>query len=245
MLFSAFFWKPWIFVFSKWAQAGWNYTHSYKPEFSTEHTGSYKSGLNILTISIPKRSPCHPAPRAVALLKSWVLSMAWPALQSSLKRKTGAGELNRGINTHHFSSSECSTLSNPAAPDGLIYCTKWIVFGYTLYSQMFLWFSPSLSLSFLCPVTSAFPLSDSDQFTDSAELSGWFVVAAVVLRDSGGSDKRAKQSPADGTHSGCRSTSTLKQRLTNSPLHGLMFLFPIWKKKNLSFKQLCRIYPGD
>lgn len=51
-----------------------------------------------------KSFPCHPTSRAVSLLKSPVLSMALPALQSSLKRKTGAGEPNRGISTHHFSA---------------------------------------------------------------------------------------------------------------------------------------------
>lgn len=51
-----------------------------------------------------KSSPFHPTPRAVSLLKSLVPSMAVPALQSSLKRKTGAWEPNRGINTHHFSA---------------------------------------------------------------------------------------------------------------------------------------------
>lgn len=51
-----------------------------------------------------KSSPRHPTARAVSLLKSPVLSMALPALQSSLKRKMGAGEPNRGISTHHFSA---------------------------------------------------------------------------------------------------------------------------------------------
>lgn len=47
----------------------------------------------------------------VSLLKSLALSMAFPALQSSLKRKTGAWESNRGINTHHFSSARNAQLS--------------------------------------------------------------------------------------------------------------------------------------
>lgn len=58
-----------------------------------------------------KSSPCHPTPWAVSLLKSLVLCMALPALQSSLKRKTGAWEPNRGINTHHFSSALNAPLS--------------------------------------------------------------------------------------------------------------------------------------
>lgn len=37
-------------------------------------------------------------------------------------------------------SSERSTLSNPPAPNGPIYCIDWIVFGCTLYFQMFLWY---------------------------------------------------------------------------------------------------------
>lgn len=41
--------------------------------------------------------------------------------------------------------SERSTLSNPPAPDGPIYCTKWIVFGCTLYFQMLLWYPLSFS----------------------------------------------------------------------------------------------------
>lgn len=87
--------------------------------------------------------PCHPTFRAVPLLKSLVLSMALPALQSSLKRKTGAQR------RHQHASVLCSvhsTFSNPAAPDGPIYCTKWIVFGCTLYSQIFIWYPFRLSL---------------------------------------------------------------------------------------------------
>lgn len=46
--------------------------------------------------------------------------------------------------------SERSTLSNPPAPDGPIYCTKWIVFSCTLYFQMFLWYP--LCFSMPCPL---------------------------------------------------------------------------------------------
>lgn len=52
-----------------------------------------------------KSVPCDWHPRATSLLKYPLLRMASTALQSSLKRKTGARESDRGINTHHFSSA--------------------------------------------------------------------------------------------------------------------------------------------
>lgn len=121
-----------------------------------------------------------------------------------IKEKDGS----RGAQQRHQHASllcsERSTFSNPPAPDGPIYCTKWIVFGCTLYFQIFFWYPLSFSLPH--------PLSvpGSVQLMESAELSGHFMDG--VLKGSAGSDESDTLCQADATHSSCK---TYK-------------LFPLW-----------------
>lgn len=121
-------------------------------------------------ISMANSFPCHPTFRAVPLLKSLVLRMALPALQSSLKRKTGAGEPNRGISTHQFSAlyTPLSAIHQPltdlfTAQSGLCLAAH-----YTLKSSF-----DTLSV-YPCPIL-CLPM-------ESAELSGQFMEDARLSR---------------------------------------------------------------
>lgn len=138
-----------------------------------------------------KSSPCHPPPRAVSLLKSLVLSMALPALQSSLKRKTGAGESNRGINTHHFSSPLNVPLSAIHQP---------LTDLFTAQSGLCLAAHYTSKCSFDTLSISLYPiLSGSDQLTETVELSGQFMAGVALLMGSVCSYGYATLCQTDGT----------------------------------------------
>lgn len=125
--------------------------------------------------------------------------------------------------------SKRSALSNPLAPDGPIYRTKWIVFGCKLCFQMFLWYPLSLS-----PSPSPLSLSGSDQLME-IELSGQFIAGVALLMGSAGSDEKATLCQADGTQSSCRGTHSKTQTYKLLPLWLDVFV-SLWKKKKVSFK---------
>lgn len=167
--------------------------------------------------------------------------MALPALQSSLKRKTGAWEPNRGIRTHQFSPALNTPLSaiHQALTD--LFTTQ---SGFCLAARYTSKCSfDTLSLS--PPALSLLSLSCSDQLMESAEMSGQFMAGVALLKGSAGSDETTTPCQADGTHSSCKSTSTPKQRLTNSPLFDWMFLFLCKKKKKEEKKSFLQAAPQD
>lgn len=104
--------------------------------------------------------------------------------------------------------TERYTLSNPPAPDGPIYCTKWIVFGCTIYLQMFLWYPPPPPR----PSSSPQSLSGFNQLMESAELFGQFMAGVALLKGWASSDESATPCQADGTHSNSK-TKTYNSRL--------------------------------
>lgn len=78
--------------------------------------------------------------------------------------------------------SECSTLSNPPAPDGLIYCTKWIVFWlHSILPNVPL--IPSLFLPAPAPLSLSLVLT---KLVETAELSDRFTAGVTLLKGSAG-----------------------------------------------------------
>ena len=153
-----------------------------------------------------KSFPCHPTPRAVSLLKSLVLSMALPALQSSLKRKTGAWDPNGGISTHHFSSALNATLSAIHQP---------LTDLFTAQSGLCLAAQYTSKCSFDTPPppsSSPQSLSGFNQLMESAELFGHFMAGVALLKGWASSDESTTPCQADGTHSNSK-TKTYNSRL--------------------------------
>lgn len=128
-----------------------------------------------------------------------------------IKEKDGS---RRAQQRHQHASllcSERSTFSNPPAPNGPIYCTTWIVFGCTLYFQIFIWYP----LSFLLP--HRLSACGSVQLTESPELSGHFMAAIEQLR--------AQLAQMKVTHYAKLIWHTPAVRLANFSLFDFMFLF--------------------
>lgn len=136
--------------------------------------------------------------------------------------------------------TERYTLSNPPAPDGPIYCTKWIVFGCTIYLQMFLWYPPPPPR----PSSSPQSLSGFNQLMESAELFGQFMAGVALLKGWASSDESATPCQADGTHSNSK-TKTYNSRLWLDVFVSLYKKKKERRIKKVSFKQLLRLFPGD
>lgn len=145
-----------------------------------------------------KSFPCQPAPRSCLLVKisSSQYGPACPLV--IIKEKDGS---RRAQHRHQHASllcSERSTFSNPPAPDGPIYCTKWIVFGCTLYFQIFIWYPRSFSLPHpLC-------LPGSVLLVESTDLSGQLMAGVEQLKGSACANESDTLCQADTTHSSCK-----------------------------------------
>ena len=183
--------------------------------------------------------PMPSNPQSCLLVKIFSSQYGPAALQSSLKRKTGAWDPNGGISTHHFSSALNATLSAIHQP---------LTDLFTAQSGLCLAAQYTFKCSFDTPPpprlsSSPQSLSGFNQLMESAELFGQFMAGVALLKGWASSDESATPCQADGTH------SNSKTKTYNSRLWLDVFVSLSKKKrgesKKVSFKQLLRLFPGD